>query len=63
METWERVSVHWQQGKYLYDLIASCAGRQFRMRVSESQDNSATRYHAGFPNHSAMTSPSKSDWH
>ena len=58
METREHASVHWQQGKYQYDLIASCAGGQFRMQASESQGNSVTRYYGECSNHSAMTSPS-----
>ena len=46
-----------------HDRIASCAGWQFRRRASEFQGNSATRYHAECPNLSAMTRPSKTDWH
>ena len=37
-----------------YERITSCAGTQFRPRASESQGNSATRYYAEYPNHSAQ---------
>ena len=42
-----------------YEGIVSHAGIQFRSQPSESQDNSATRYHTDCSNHSAMTRPSK----
>ena len=42
-----------------YERNASCAGTQFRSRASEFEGNSANRYHAECPNHSAMIRPSK----
>ena len=44
-----------------YERIAACAGTMFRSRASESQGNSATRYYAECPNHSAKTRSSKMD--
>ena len=61
-ETWEHVSVHWQQGNYQLWANYLCAGTQFRSRASEFQGNSATRHYAEGPNHATMTRPSKMHW-